>query len=495
MKYSFLSNHTLRVNKVLFLFSCILFISNFVRQIDAITVITIATSCLSLMISAYFLIKKKHEKLTAYILCYSLLLSMFMSSFQNIAGMDKQSNQFIQNICLWIVVSFATLYLNKKFFLTFIVALDIFMVLRNLIKPIENVQTYYIFFGIMNFCMIILFFVSKWGSELISSIAEKEKRAVTLLENIQNTMESVKANTSLLNVEVDNCFTSLKSVSEASKGVTVTVNEVTKGVSGQADSICQINDMIGKAVDKVTGATDISNMMSDISKNTRNVVSEGAQKITEMSKQMSIINNSVKSSFETVSELQKSMDEVNEFLEGITQIAEQTNMLSLNAAIEAARAGEQGRGFAVVADEVRKLAEESSKTVNIINSTINMIKSKTQNVLIEVQNGKAATQAGEDIVQKVNLGFKNIINSFEEIDRYIEKELEMVGGIKEIFGHINLESDSIASISEEQSASTQEMLATVEEQDNSIENIFKMIEQIKKSSNSLELVVQSKSDE
>lgn len=201
---------------------------------------------------------------------------------------------------------------------------------------------------------------------------------------------------------------------------------------------------------------------------------------------MSIINGAVDKAYTTVKELSNNMDEINSFLAGITQIAEQTNLLALNAAIEAARAGESGKGFAVVAEEVRKLAEKSASTVKQINQIINHIIDKTQNVLIEANKGYIATQDGQAFVQQVNESFENIQKSFASINNYISDEIDKVDNLAVIFSSINTESSSIASVAEEHAASTQELMATFEEHNANVEDIYNLLLHIKESSENLQ---------
>jgi len=194
-------------------------------------------------------------------------------------------------------------------------------------------------------------------------------------------------------------------------------------------------------------------------------------------------------SFSIVQELSKSMDEVNNFLSNITQIANQTNLLALNAAIEAARAGEAGKGFAVVADEVRQLAEQSAKMVRNISQIINPIKNKVEDVLIEVQKGNGATQEGEAIVRLVNESFKRIQVSFTEMDKYISEEVIKIENTAVLLSNIREKTESIASISEQQAASTEELSATTEEHNANIENLYNIMSEIETSSNNLKDII------
>jgi len=116
------------------------------------------------------------------------------------------------------------------------------------------------------------------------------------------------------------------------------------------------------------------------------------------------------------------------------------------------------------------------------------IRVNTQNVVNKVKDGNTATKEGAVLVSEVNESFNKIQLSFNDIDSNIVNELKMIENTSSIFSKIQVESESIASISEEQSAATEEMLATMEEQSASINLIYSSMQEIKKSSEKLQSI-------
>jgi methyl-accepting chemotaxis protein len=400
---------------------------------------------------------------------------------------------------IFISIVMISLYFNKTLILIFGAIVNaliiIFAILAQdnlFVGQYENIGSLIALLLYIDIAISVLYCLTRWGSDLVRSSEEEGSKAKRLLGDLEKTMKAINENYTVLNKDISESASSLDAIKDTSSGIISTVQEVAKGVSEQASGISQISEMMNEADQNVIDVHNSSRELASVSDTASKVVLEGSEEISNMDKQMKIISNSVDASLSTVEELQSNMDDINNFLLGITQIAGQTNLLSLNAAIEAARAGESGKGFAVVADEIRKLAEQSAAIVKQISDIVSNIKGKTEDVLSTAQSGSTATREGVIIVNKVNESFEKIEESFKAINQYILSELGMIEKTTSLFSKIRQESEGIASISEEHSASTEEMLATMQEQNASIESIHYTMQGIKQANEKLFGIIQNK---
>ena len=172
-------------------------------------------------------------------------------------------------------------------------------------------------------------------------------------------------------------------------------------------------------------------------------------------------------------------------LNDIKQIASQTNLLSLNAAIEAARAGEMGKGFAVVASEVKSLAGSSAEIAERITGLVSKITERCNEAYEAVTEGNKAVIEGGNIMNDIDLYFTEIKRSFDDTNAEIELGLEKTEAMAAKMSSIRDRIMDVSAISQQQASSTEEVLATVEDQNRSIERIGTYIREIKELSGGL----------
>ncbi|QXE90987.1 cache domain-containing protein [Geomonas subterranea] len=223
-------------------------------------------------------------------------------------------------------------------------------------------------------------------------------------------------------------------------------------VHGMAKQInCNADDLAAQSVSVATASEEMSATSQDIARScaqaaqggttTSRVASDGAQVVNETVAGMHQIAKLVRESATTVAGLGRRSDQIGEIIGTIEEIADQTNLLALNAAIEAARAGEQGRGFAVVADEVRALAERTTRATKEIGAMIGAIQAETRAAVRSMEHGVSVVEKGSEGAQLSGQALQDIISRIEGV----------TGDLAQI-----------ATAAEEQSATTHEIAASVQ---------------------------------
>ena len=215
---------------------------------------------------------------------------------------------------------------------------------------------------------------------------------------------------------------------------------------------------------------DTSSDMMSVTEESTLQTSEGSKAVHNVSNQMRDINESVEQTTTIIQALGDQSKEIDNIVNMITTISEQTNLLALNAAIEAARAGEHGKGFAVVADEVRKLAEESKKSATDISIMVKEIQSETNKAVDSMNINKEKIVQGLVYTDQASTALfnieKSIANTYEkgsivrtavtQVEEMSGKIVESVSVVQEIVGN------SVHGL-QQSSAATQEQLASIEE--------------------------------
>ena len=449
--------------------------------------VLIITGISSIIASAFYILKMNFRIKGMLVNLSPLFGCLYLAHLQGGLG----SGFLIYNTCLLLVA----LYSDITLLCIYGFILDLSLILMYIFSPNSVLGANMEFTGfvssiaIINIGILLLCLLTKWSAELIKESLEKEKKTLELLSKLENTMGGIDKNTGVLNNSIEKCNVNINMVKEISENVVSAVNEMTNGITMQADNVNNISQTIINTGNTVEQSKEISRKIVNVSEVVNNDVTEGALQIKEMDKQMSIIKNAVQSSLDTVISLQKQMSDIDKFLAGIKNIAEQTNLLALNASIEASRAGEAGRGFSVVAKEVAKLAEESNRTVEDIYKIIKSTSTTTSVALGEAQKGNEAVNMGDQIAQKLYRTFENLTSVFEELNLHISKQSNVISDVKDTFTVVDTEVQNIAAVSEEYAATTEEILSVIHEQNNKISEIVQEIQGINNISNELNKMI------
>ncbi|WP_277657017.1 HAMP domain-containing methyl-accepting chemotaxis protein [Seleniivibrio woodruffii] len=236
--------------------------------------------------------------------------------------------------------------------------------------------------------------------------------------------------------------------------LSATFTDQTGQVSGVASAVEQISASSSQVLVSINDVTTKS-------KAAKELTDEGKTCILTANRVMNHIQESVGSLTRTVDGLEKSSQEIGSILLVINDIADQTNLLALNAAIEAARAGEHGRGFAVVADEVRKLAERTQKSIQEIEQIISTFIVETSKTNEEMQSAGHSVSEGVEKLATTDDIFKKIVRAVEEIN---SASLMITSAVEEQVSAINNINDNTQVISsglEQSSAALVQVSATI----------------------------------
>ena len=268
-------------------------------------------------------------------------------------------------------------------------------------------------------------------------------------------------------------------VATASGEISATTTQMAAGVEEQSNQAGEVAASVQQMSAAIVENSKNASQTADISQQAAQKANEGAEAMETTLQSMEEIVIKASRTGELISTLANRADAIDSIIQVIDDIADQTNLLALNAAIEAARAGEQGRGFAVVADEVRKLAERTTKATGEIGQTILAIQTDTKDASDSMSEATEVVAKGQEMMKHtsgiLDEILKGVTQAMDMIQQIATASEEQSAGAEQISTNV----EAIATVTRQTASGAEELSKTAEELSQKSEALRQLVAQFK----------------
>jgi methyl-accepting chemotaxis protein len=315
--------------------------------------------------------------------------------------------------------------------------------------------------------------------QLASSFSHMTRNLRELIYHVSSTTEHVASS-------AEELMASAEQTNSATNQIATAIQEVASGAEIQGKNTEESANAVNEMAIGFEKVADTTSNVAESALDTTRQAMLGNELLLKVIDQMKSINTSTNETNVVIKELNNKSTQISKIIDVITGIADQTNLLALNAAIESARAGEHGKGFAVVADEVRKLAEQSRQSASQIANLIQVIQQDTLEVVEMTNKGATEVVKGMELVDETGKTFDEILKSIENVS----SEIQEVSAIsEEMSANVEQVNSSIAEVTRlarlsvettgEIASASQEQLASMEEVATSSSSLAKSAEELR----------------
>lgn len=297
---------------------------------------------------------------------------------------------------------------------------------------------------------------------------EGTTEASKLFRNLNNTVDVIKQLILQIKDTTEEIASTSVQLSSSSEEMAAGSSELSQQTSQVAGSVEEISNTI---IENANKSQKVSEASTSAASNAR----LGVEKINQSKKEIELMATSAETSASIITSLAGKTEQIGNIANVIDEIADQTNLLALNAAIEAARAGEQGRGFAVVADEVKKLAERTTTATQEIAETIRIIQNEAEKADESMSEAKNVVQKGLSSINEVDKVLTTILENSDEVANQINDIADASETQSLAIGNLSSNVEGINKVTQESSSSIQQIANSADNLNNLISHLRKLV--------------------
>lgn len=268
-------------------------------------------------------------------------------------------------------------------------------------------------------------------------------------------------------------------IASASSQISSSSEQMAAGAQEQTSQAGEVASAVEEMTKTIIENSKNASNTASTAKRAKDAAEQGGKVVEETIVGMKRISTVVNKSADTVKALGKSSDQIGEIIGVIDDIADQTNLLALNAAIEAARAGEQGRGFAVVADEVRKLAERTTKATKEIAGMIKAIQADTAGAVSSMHEGTKEVDSGIQLADRAGTSLAEIVGMIQELTDMVNQIAAASEQQSSASEQISKNVEGISTVTGETASGTQQIARASEDLNRLTENLQQLVEKFR----------------